>query len=99
VKVHDRSDQSRRQAAAWIEAFAGYLDTACLGHVSEIADADWPHTPRGCVAQAWSVAELLRAAVEDVYDVAPIVSRNATSLETRESKFSLVHGIAIAAEV
>ena len=33
----------------------------------EIFDGDHPHTPRGCVAQAWSVAELLRAAVEDIH--------------------------------
>ena len=33
--------------------------------VSEIFDGDPPHTPRGCVAQAWSVAELIRAAVDN----------------------------------
>jgi 4-alpha-glucanotransferase len=32
----------------------------CIGSVSEIYDGDMPHTPRGAVAQAWSVAELLR---------------------------------------
>jgi glycogen debranching enzyme len=42
---------------------------AGLGQISEIADADAPHQPRGCIAQAWSVAELLRAAVEDVYEL------------------------------
>jgi glycogen debranching enzyme len=44
---------------------------ACLGQVSEIFDADGPHAPRGCVGQAWSVAEILRAAVEDVYRIKP----------------------------
>jgi glycogen debranching enzyme len=39
--------------------------------VSEIFDADPPHAARGCIAQAWSVAELLRAAMEDVYTNAP----------------------------
>jgi len=39
---------------------AGHLAEAGLGHVSEIADADPPHTPRGCPFQAWSVGELLR---------------------------------------
>jgi glycogen debranching enzyme len=34
-----------------------------LGHVSEIADAEPPHTPRGCPFQAWSVGETLRLAV------------------------------------
>ena len=37
------------------------LDEACVGTVSEIYDAEPPFTPRGCVAQAWSIAEALRA--------------------------------------
>ena len=52
-------------AAMWLENFQQHLREACLGQVSEIFDGDAPHAPRGCVAQAWSVAELLRAAVED----------------------------------
>jgi glycogen debranching enzyme len=32
-----------------------------MGTISEIFDGDPPHTPRGCPAQAWSVAEVLRA--------------------------------------
>jgi glycogen debranching enzyme len=42
-----------------------HLSEAGLGHVSEIFDGDWPHHPRGCFAQAWSVAEILRAIVEN----------------------------------
>jgi len=53
-------------AATWLENFQQHLHEACLGQVSEIFDGDAPHTPRGCVAQAWSVAELLRAIVEDI---------------------------------
>ncbi|MFO0841805.1 MAG: amylo-alpha-1,6-glucosidase [Gemmataceae bacterium] len=37
-----------------------HLSEACVGSVSEIFDAEAPFTPRGCVAQAWSVAEMLR---------------------------------------
>jgi glycogen debranching enzyme len=37
-----------------------HLDEACIGSVSEIFDAEEPYTPRGCIAQAWSVAEALR---------------------------------------
>jgi predicted glycogen debranching enzyme len=70
VKVHGRSERARSQARRWLEGFEEHLRTAGLGQVSEIADAEAPHVPRGCVAQAWSVAELLRAAVEDVYGVA-----------------------------
>jgi glycogen debranching enzyme len=61
----------REVAAEWLENFAEHLNEACLGQVSEIFDGDAPHAPRGCVAQAWSVAELLRAAVEDVYASEP----------------------------
>ncbi|WP_437545035.1 amylo-alpha-1,6-glucosidase [Sorangium sp. So ce367] len=44
-----------------LEGFAPHLDEACAGSISEIFDAEPPFTPRGCVAQAWSVAEALRA--------------------------------------
>jgi glycogen debranching enzyme len=47
-----------RQVLSGIEA---HLSEACLGTIGEIFDAEPPHTPRGCVAQAWSVAEVLRA--------------------------------------
>jgi predicted glycogen debranching enzyme len=43
-----------------IAGFREHLVQAGLGQISEIFDAEWPHTPRGCPAQAWSVAELLR---------------------------------------
>ncbi|MGE3508657.1 MAG: amylo-alpha-1,6-glucosidase [Vicinamibacterales bacterium] len=49
--------------AAAVEGFSGHLNDACVGSVSEIFDADRPFTARGCVAQAWSVAELLRVQV------------------------------------
>ncbi len=76
--AHGRDQTSREQAAAWIEAFSGHVREAGLGQVSEIFDGDAPHHPGGCIAQAWSVAELLRAAAEDVYDLKP-VKREATA--------------------
>jgi glycogen debranching enzyme len=39
---------------------ATHLQDACIGSISEIFDAEAPYTPRGCIAQAWSVAEALR---------------------------------------
>jgi predicted glycogen debranching enzyme len=48
---------------AWLDVFTAHLREAGLGQVSEIFDADHPHTPRGCIAQAWSVAEVLRLAM------------------------------------
>ncbi len=53
----DDSDGARRA----LESMLPHLDQACIGSVSEIFDAEPPYAPRGCVAQAWSVAELLRA--------------------------------------
>jgi predicted glycogen debranching enzyme len=44
---------------------------AGLGTISEVFDGDPPHEPRGCIAQAWSVAEPLRAYVEDVVWIRP----------------------------
>jgi predicted glycogen debranching enzyme len=54
------------EAGAWTaaEGFIPHLDEACIGSVSEVFDAEPPFTARGCVAQAWSVAELLRVWVE-----------------------------------
>jgi predicted glycogen debranching enzyme len=68
VKANGRGQKSKQQAAAWLAPLREHLKDAGLGHVSEIFDGDAPHTPRGCIAQAWSVAEILRAAVEDVYE-------------------------------
>ncbi|AUX47019.1 glycogen debranching protein [Sorangium cellulosum] len=47
-------------ARSLLSGFAPHLDEACAGSISEIFDAEPPFTPRGCVAQAWSVAEVLR---------------------------------------
>jgi predicted glycogen debranching enzyme len=52
-----------REPARWLGAFEEALRTGCLGQIGEVADGDAPYAPGGCVAQAWSVAEILRAAV------------------------------------
>ncbi len=67
VKVNDRSQAAREQAGRWLESFRTHLSVAGVGQISELADGEAPHRPRGAIAQAWSVAELLRAAVQDVY--------------------------------
>ena len=54
--VH-RAEARRRFLAPLLD----HLNVAGLGHVSEIADGDPPHTPRGCPFQAWSLGELIRA--------------------------------------
>ena len=47
-----------------LSGFAAHLDQACVGSISEIFDAEQPHTPRACIAQAWSVAEVVRCFVK-----------------------------------
>ena len=53
------------QVREWLRVFSTHLSEAGLAHISEIFDGDSPHRPRGCFAQAWSVAETLRAIVEN----------------------------------
>lgn len=48
------------KARVFLEGFVPHLNQACVGSISEVFDAEAPHTPRGCIAQAWSVAEVLR---------------------------------------
>jgi predicted glycogen debranching enzyme len=47
-------------ARAWLEGLVAHLGEFGIGSVAEVFDAETPYTPRGCIAQAWSVAELLR---------------------------------------
>jgi predicted glycogen debranching enzyme len=58
LRVHPGN---RADARAFLAGFVPHLGEACLGQISEIFDAEPPWTPRGCVAQAWSVAEVLRS--------------------------------------
>ncbi len=51
---------AREARARFLEPLLAHLDDAGLGHLPEIADAEPPHTPRGCPFQAWSVGEALR---------------------------------------
>jgi predicted glycogen debranching enzyme len=57
LKLHPGKNAEARKL---LSAFVNHLDEACVSSVSEIFDAEPPHTPRGCIAQAWSVAEVLR---------------------------------------
>ena len=61
LKVHPDDRAGARQ---FLEGFVPHLDQACIGSISEIFDAEPPFTPRGCIAQAWSVAEVLRCWVK-----------------------------------
>ena len=66
IKVHGKKPSPLKQARAFLDGIGAHLKEACLGQVSEVFDGDAPHCPRGCYAQAWSVAEPLRALIEDL---------------------------------
>ena len=61
VTAHLRVHGDREQARSFLEPFIHHLNDQGIGSVSEIFDGAPPFAPRGCIAQAWSVAELLWA--------------------------------------
>jgi predicted glycogen debranching enzyme len=61
VEAYARLRGDQAGARDLLRPFEHHLRDACLGSVSEILEGDAPHRPRGAVAQAWGVAELLRA--------------------------------------
>jgi predicted glycogen debranching enzyme len=73
LKTKGRAEFSREYALKTflLPLFTEGILKAGLGTLSEIFDGDSPHAPRGCISQAWSVAEPLRAYVEDVMNVRP----------------------------
>ncbi len=64
--VRVRGAAGRARGLAILDRFVPHLGEAGIGTVSEVFDGDPPHRPGGCIAQAWSVAEILRAAIEDL---------------------------------
>ena len=64
LRTHDRSAEAVCQGRIWLQPLIDSMDRGCLGQIAEIFDGDEPHRPVGCFAQAWSVAEVLRLAVE-----------------------------------
>lgn len=66
VKTYGASSSVRCEARTFLDGLLDHLDEACVGQVSEIFDGQKPYQARGCCAQAWSVAEPLRALIEDI---------------------------------
>ena len=64
--VRVNGQEGKATAKNYFKEIMPHLADAGIGTVSEIFNADWPHAPRGCIAQAWSVAEILRAYIEDL---------------------------------
>lgn len=61
LKVYPEDGEGARRL---LDGFEPHLAEAGVGSISEIFDADPPFTPRSCIAQAWSVAEVLRCLVK-----------------------------------
>jgi starch synthase (maltosyl-transferring) len=53
-------EESIETARSWLTSSTRLIESGCLGHIPEILDGDYPHTERGCAAQAWGASELLR---------------------------------------
>ena len=68
LRAFGRGSAELAVCRAVLSGLEAQLTNACLGSISEIFDAEAPHLPRGCTAQAWSVAEMLRVLT---FDLAP----------------------------
>ncbi|MFN3403638.1 MAG: amylo-alpha-1,6-glucosidase [Cytophagaceae bacterium] len=79
AKIKLQGDEGRAEVLRWIESFTTHLSEAGIGTISEIFEGNHPFYPKGCIAQAWSVAELLRAYVEDVLGAAKTGERRRKS--------------------
>ena len=64
ARAHYRVHGDALMAQSFLAPIAEHLAAACVGSVSEIFDGDAPHIARGCFAQAWSVAEILRSWIQ-----------------------------------
>jgi glycogen debranching enzyme len=76
VRVNGGTAQSRARARDLLRGIEQHLTESGLGQISEIFDGDAPHHPRGCFAQAWSVAEVLRALFQDVHQAGSLPGRD-----------------------
>jgi predicted glycogen debranching enzyme len=66
LKVNRRSPDAREQATQWLAELRRYIGAEGVGQIPEVFDGDAPHRAGGCIAQAWSVAELLRTLVDEI---------------------------------
>jgi glycogen debranching enzyme len=64
ARAHYRTHGDALEAQSFLNPFAEHVESACLGSISEIFEGDAPHIARGCFAQAWSVAEILRSWIQ-----------------------------------
>jgi predicted glycogen debranching enzyme len=66
LQANNHSQTARVQAEQWLAALKAYVESSGVGQVPEVFDGDAPHRAGGCMAQAWSIAELLHTHVEHI---------------------------------
>jgi predicted glycogen debranching enzyme len=66
LRVNQHSPAAKEQAREWISTLRRYVENEGVGQIPEVFDGDAPHRAGGCIAQAWSVAELLRVCAEEL---------------------------------
>ncbi len=72
IKVNNYSERSKKFAEELFFTFVlDHVKKAGIATISEIFDGDFPNKPRGCISQAWSVAEMLRSYIEDIKGFKP----------------------------
>ena len=64
-KAYGRDQKNKEEAIQFLSPFISHLGDAGLGTISEMFDGNSPHNPRGCIAEARSVAEILRVMKEE----------------------------------
>jgi predicted glycogen debranching enzyme len=94
--VRAEGKAGKQRAKKLLENITPHLSDAGIGAISEIFDAEPPHTPHGCMAQAWGVAEVLRAYIEDVMLEAPkgaakLLGLNRTTFLARMKRLGVAH--------
>ena len=67
-KTYGHSEETAALGIAWLQPILDHMTEAGVCQISEVFDGDAPHRPGGCIAQAWSVAEVLRCLVEELGD-------------------------------
>jgi predicted glycogen debranching enzyme len=82
--VRVEGEAGKKRAKQLLEKIKPHFSDAGIGTISEIFDAEPPHAPRGCMAQAWGVAEVLRAFIEEVGVETPKKTQTRTTLERHE---------------
>ncbi len=93
LRVYGTDDEAaltheEERCLGMLEAFREHLSQAGLGTINEIFDGEAPHTPRGCIAQAWSVAEVLRlwSRCHHIEPVPNVPAATATKPRTRRTR-------------